>query len=485
MKLHCIDNPKNERRDVVIVSVPWTDTKIPLMAPAQLKPVVESAGMSCLATDLNAEVYTWAQAHPKTEQLLKFFFNESLDPEVKDDLFELMSSIAEQILSWKPRIVGLSVFTYVNQVSAKWIAWAIKKLDPSVTIIIGGAGCLPTFTGPSIFAKQLIAAGLVDYHIRGDGEHSLYQFLINNKQYAGINSLEWRELSMEEMRKLPSPDYSQYHFEDYEKKALPLVGSRGCVRRCKFCDYIANWKKFNWRTAEDIFSEMKSQYKKYGIRFFKFQDSLTNGNMKEFTELTRLLSEYNLANPDESFGWNGYYIFREHNSNTAREWQMVADSGADWLAVGIENLNQHIRYEIGKKFSNEAIDVHLELAKKHNINIQLLNIVGWVNETQKDIDFIKQWLRDHTRYKDILNLQFGGTLGIFPNTWLESNFDKLGLERVNNTPQGWVNRKIDSTPEKRAQWALDINKLAKSLGYTVAENLDNHYVLESMINDKI
>ena len=485
MKFHCIDNPKNETRDVVIVSVPWTDTRIPLMAPAQLKPVVESAGMSCLATDLNVEVYNWAKAHPKKEKLLKFFFDESLDTEVKEDLFELMSSIAEQILKWKPSIVGLSVFTYVNQASAKWIAWAIKKLDPNVTIIIGGAGCLPTFTGPSIFAKQLISAGLVDYHIRGDGEHSLYQLLIKNKKYAGINSLEWRELSMEEMRKLPTPDYSQYHFEDYKKKALPLIGSRGCVRRCKFCDYIANWKNFNWRTADDIFDEMKSQYKKYGIRYFKFQDSLTNGNMREFTGLTKLLSEYNLANPDKSFRWNGYYIFREHNSNTAHEWQMVTDSGAESLSVGIENLNQHIRYEIGKKFSNEAIDVHLELAKKHNVKIQLLNIVGWVNETQKDIDFIKQWLRDHTMYKGILHLQFGGTLGIFPNTWLESNFDKLGLERVGNSPQGWINRKIDSTPEKRAQWALDINKLAKELGYSVADNLDNHYVLESMINDKI
>ena len=483
MKFECLENINDETRDVVIVTVPWTDSSIPLMAPAQLKPIVESAGMSCLATDINAEVFRWTQTHENVTPLLDFFFNEKLSDVVKDDLFNLFKNIAEQILAWKPKIVGLSLFSYVCQTSAKWISWFIKKIDPNVKIIIGGAGCLPTFTGPSEFAKNTIAAGLVDYHIRGDGEHALYQFLIDNKQYIGINSLEWRELSIDEMRQLPMPDYDNYKFDVYNKKALPLVGSRGCVRKCTFCDYIANWKKFNWRMADDIFAEMQSQYKKYGIRYFKFQDSLTNGNMKEFTKLTQLLSEYNRTNPNESFRWSGYYIFREHNANTANEWKLVYESGAENLAVGIENLNQRIRFNIGKKFSNEAIDVHLSYAKKYNITLQLLNIVGYVDETQDDIDYIKKWLVNHVEYKDTLFIQWGGTLGIFPNTWLERNFDNLGIEKIDESPQGWINKSIDSTPAKRAQWAKDLNELSTSLGYKVADNLDNHYLLELLIND--
>lgn len=484
MKFKCLENINNETRDVVIVTVPWTDSSIPLMAPAQLKPIVESAGMSCLATDINAEVFAWTQNHEKANNLLRFFFDEQLVDDVKDELFNLFESLSNQILAWNPKIVGLSLFSYVSQSSAKWLAWFIKKINPSVIIIVGGAGCLPTFTGPSVFADDLISAGWIDYHIRGDGEHALYEFLKKNQNYAGINSLEWRELTMDEMRNLPMPDYSQYYFDIYQKKALPLTGSRGCVRKCTFCDYIANWKQFNWRTADDILNEMQVQYQKYGIRYFKFQDSLTNGNMKEFVRLTELLSEHNKSNPDKSFHWNGYYIFREHNANTEYEWQMVAESGAESLAVGIENLNQHIRYDIGKKFSNEAIDVHLAFAKKHNIQLQLLNIVGYVNETEDDIEFIKQWLRDHTEYKDILYLQFGSTLGIFPNTWLDKNWKELGIEKINNSPQGWINRSIGSTPEKRARWAQEINKLSTDLGYKVANNLDNHYILEMLINDK-
>ena len=205
--------------------------------------------------------------------------------------------------------------------------------------------------------------------------------------------------------------------------------------------------------------------------------------MKEFVRLTEMLSEYNKQNPDRSFRWSGYYIFREHNANTAKEWKLLAESGAENLAVGIENLNQHIRYAIGKKFSNEAIDVHLSYAKKYNIKLQLLNIVGYVNETQEDIDFIVKWLYTHTQYKDILYIQWGGTLGIFPNTWLEKNFADLGIEKIDNTPQGWINKSIDSTPSKRAQWAKDLNDISVKLGYNVANNLDNHYLLEMLIND--
>ena len=127
MQFHCLKNPHNESRDVVIVTVPWTDSSIPLMAPAQLKPIVESAGMSCLATDVNAEVFTWTQNHEKADSLLNFFFDGQLNDDVKDELFELFKNISEQIVAWQPKVVGLSLFSYVSQHSTKWLAWFLKK----------------------------------------------------------------------------------------------------------------------------------------------------------------------------------------------------------------------------------------------------------------------------------------------------------------------------------------------------------------------
>lgn len=482
MKINCLNNPNNESRDVVIVTVPWTDSAIPLMAPAVLKPIVEKAGMTCLAVDLNAEIYHLTKSYIHRDALIRFFFDEYIDSDIEPWLEDMFFSVAQAIVNWKPRVVGLSLFSYVCQHTAKWLAYYIRKIDPSITIIIGGAGCLNTFTGPSDYVKDLLAQKLIDYHIRGDGENSLYELLIGNDNFAGINTLEWKELNREELARLPIPDYSSYNFELYEKKALPLVGSRGCVRQCTFCDYIANWKNFQWRNADDIFQEMQMQYQQYGIRYFKFQDSLTNGNMKEFTRLMHLMSDYNIANPEHKFQWSGYFIFRNITPSSNQEWQMIANSGAENLSVGIENLNEHIRYAIGKKFSNQAIDFHLAQAKKHKIQIQMLNIVGYITETQQDIEFAKQWLRTHTEYQDILYIQWGGTLGIFPNTYLANNSDSLGIIKINRHPQSWINPTNGSTPALRSTWVKELNALSEELGYRVANNLDNHFLLETLIN---
>ena len=482
MHFDCLKNNNNESVDVVLVTVPWTDSSIPLMAPAALLPIIEKAGLTGRCVDLNVEVYQSIKQLDFQQKLVQFFFDEYVDNETESWLHEFFLNIAQDILSWKPKWVGLSLFSYVCQHSAKWLAYYIKKLDPNVKIVIGGAGCLKTFTGPSNYAQDLIEQGIVDYHIRGDGENSFYELLTGNQEYSGINSLEWKELSKNELEKLPMPDYRYYDFSKYDKAALPIVGSRGCVRKCKFCDYIANWKNFKWRDADDIFQEMQTQYQKHRIRYFKFQDSLTNGNMKEFLRLTELLAEYNTENPEESFRWSGYFIFREPTSKSDYEWEMIYRSGAENLAVGIENLNEHIRYAIGKKFSNRAIDYHLAQAQKYQIQLQILNIVGYVNETQADIDFAKHWLEQNTQYQDILYLQWGGTLGIFPNTYLEKHQTELGIKMIDIHPQSWVNESIGSTPSLRAKWVKELNNHSQKLGYRVADNIDNHFLLEILMN---
>lgn len=483
MQFKCLDNPSGQTKDFVLVTVPWTDSSMPLMAPAALKPMIERAGLSCLAADLNVEVFYYTREQPLKDKLIQFFFDEFADAETTPILSDIFLSIAQQILKFRPRYVGLSLFSYVCQHSAKWLAYHIKKLDPTVIIVVGGAGCLNTFTGESPYIEQMLKLKLFDYHIRGDGEYTLYELLRGHTQTLGINTLEWKEMSKDELRALPMPDYENYHFDIYDKKILPLVGSRGCVRQCKFCDYIANWKKFQWRTADDIFDEMLSQHSRYKIATFKFQDSLTNGNQKEFYALTKKLAEYNRRNPMTKFNWSGYFIFRENTTTSDDEWQLIADSGASNLMVGIENFNEHIRYDIGKKFSNKSIDYHLAQAKKHNIQLQLLNIVGYVNETPTDIEFAKQWLRTHLEYRDILHIQWGGTLGIFPNTYLDTHKEQLGIQMIGSQPSLWVNQAIGSTPSVRARWAQELNTLSKALGYRVFDNIDNHYLLETLIND--
>lgn len=476
----CLLNENQETRDVVICAVPWTDTNMPMMAPAALKPIVEKANLSCLAVDLNQEIFQYTERHPHKQLFVDFFFDGRCDILIEQDLINMFAAICNGILSYKPKWVGLSLLSYACQHAAKWIAWWLRKHDPNIKIIFGGAGCLPTFTGPSVYVDQLKQSRLLDYHIRGDGEHSLYELLIGNTNHPGIDTETWQELTNADLRVLPFPNYDDYDLDIYGKRVTPLLASRGCVRQCTFCDYIANWKKFQWRTGEDVYAEMLHQNKKYGATYFKFQDALINGNQKEFRSLISKIAAHNDANPNNKFRWSSFFIFRDVTPQSQQEWYDMYRSGADVLMVGIENFNERIRYAMGKKFSNASIDFHLEQASKYNITCALGQIVGYIDETQQDIDFIKQWLNDHVHLRHIISLQWGGTLGIFPNTYLMQNHEKLGVQLIGPTPQHWISDKSSSTSVDRVRWVKELVQHSKDLGYRVTENLDNHFILEAL-----
>jgi hypothetical protein len=139
---------------------------------------------------------------------------------------------------------------------------------------------------------------------------------------------------------------------------------------------------------------------------------------------------------------------------------------------------------MGKKFSNASIDFHLEQAQKYGIKINFLALVGWITEVRKDIDYTKKWLDEHVRFKDVITIQWGGSLGIFTNTYLDRNKDELGITMIGPNPQAWINKEIGSTPEVRAEWVKELNNHSKALGYTVHEKLDTHFILESLMNAK-
>lgn len=463
---------------MVILTVPWCDTNFALMAPAALKPVVEAAGLTCLAVDPNAEVVAAVKHSAIENDIMTFFFENRVTAATENWLVDMFAGLAQQVLSFRPRWVGISVISYLGKNSMMWLALFLKKLDPTVRIVVGGPGCLENnFVGPATFTESLIQSGIIDYHVRGDGEHALHNLLTGNDQFVGINSDSWQELSRDQLSQLPMPDYTDYDFSIYEKKILGVLGSRGCVRRCKFCDYIENWKKFTWRTGEDVYQEMVTQQQKYQIKHFKFQDSLVNGNLKEFNYLTQRLSDRNRdLDRADWFRWSGFYIFRDWTASSEREWQLVYESGADYLFVGLENLNDHIRHDMGKKFSNDSIDLHLEQALKYNIQIVFLMIVGWHTETQAEIDFAKSWLDAHRRFQPILTINWGGSLGIFTNTFLDRNKDQLGIKMIGLTPQHWKNQHSD--PAVRTQWVKQLEDHSKDLGYTVLSRMDNHYLLE-------
>jgi len=467
--------------DVVIASVPWTSSTFPLLGVAILKSIAVEAGHSCAGLDLNANVVHWVRQHPERDKLIEFFHNETYYPEIEEALAYLYRSYAEIVLAHKPKIVALSLFTYVSQPSARYICYYLRLLDPTVTIVIGGTGAFENLRGISLYSDELKDSGLIDHYIRGDGERAFAEFLAGNYSYPGIDGSDWQVLTNEELDSFPYPNYDDYNFDLYTSKTITMLASRGCVRQCKFCDVIEYWDKFTWRTGQGVYEEMLYQNKKYGIQHFKFQDSLINGNMKEFKVLIRLLAEHNDQNPDNRFTWSSQFIFRPVKQFNEELWELTARSGADILLIGVESMSEHIRDHMGKHFSNDDILFSLQMARKYGIQFVWLMIVGYVTETEQDIEFAAQWFRDHVEYKDLIKIQFGGTLGILPGTYLDRHKEQLNIVTFGPPYQKWNNTVTGSTPEMRFGWQRYLVETCRELGYEQFEDLDNHLILEMMM----
>jgi len=465
--------------ELVICAVPYVDTVDPIMAPAVLKAALAKEGITSTAIDINIDIVNMLSEHPRKKHLLDFFFSQHIHPDVVDDIVEIVDYCSDQIIKHRTPIVALSLLTYSCQIFTRWLCAAIKHKH-QCKIVIGGAGIKNFIAGDQEdFCQQLKDLGLIDDFISGDGEISLVKYCQGDLSYSGINTWTWQPVG--DLNSLPYPDYSNYTFDSYQRPLIPICDSRGCVRNCEFCDVIEYWKKFQFRTAENIFSEMVEQSQKYNIYHFDLRSSLTNGNLKEFKRLVDLIYLHNTNSPKEKqFSWAGYFIIRPASQHPEDLWVKLKGSNAK-LMIGIESVVPQVRHRMGKHFDNEDIDYHLEMAQRYNVPLSLLMIVGYPTETLSDYEFTKQWFRDRKHYAKNsvvwVNLSFAS---ILPGTQLSRNSQDLSIKK-GKLPSIWINQVLNISIEQRKQYLLELQKICSTeCGFTVGTNEET---LEHTSND--
>ena len=468
---------------VVLASVPWTDTNSLLMAPGLLKSSLTANNIASIAIDLNQEVRQRVLSSPYKDQLIHFMLTSEVKAESTQAIHDLFSWMADRLLDYKSEWIALSLLTYLSQHSCRWLCFLIKQRNPEVKIIIGGAGCFSSLQGIDTFSSQLTRTGLIDYFISGDGEQSLVELINGNDGYSGVNSMAWKEI--ENLNQVPFPDYSDYNFDLYKINSVGILGSRGCVRECTFCDIHEHWSKFRWRDADSIFAEIIHQYTKHRTRIFKFSDSLINGNQKEYRKLIKLLADFNRTRiDDEKIQWTSFFIFRPAGQMSEEDWQLTKESGAILLMVGVESFVDHIREHLKKKFTNVDLEYNLQLAQKYQVPVSLLVIVGYVTETAEDHQAQLEWVRQNKCYANnpVVSIHIGSTLGILPGTWLHKHYKELGIVlNSDEVYQDWTREDISSTPEIRMQRHRELNQELTENGFCSVYSQDNHMLIENYV----
>jgi radical SAM superfamily enzyme YgiQ (UPF0313 family) len=440
--------------DVLFVSVPLTVTNVAPAAPAILISMIERAGFTGKFYDFNR--------HVNDDENFSQYAVSDIKPSDTDKFDKDFKYHVQQMIDYNPKYIGISIFSYQCARVAKLLCVYLRMLAPEIKIILGGQGLTVGGIQGHHLGEEWKKLKLCDYWVVSEGEWPIVDILTEKHK----NKKTWTQI--EDLNEFPAPNYSSYDWSLYIK-SIPITGSRGCVRRCTFCDIHTHWKKFVFRSGKSIADEMIAQSKRYGVTHFTFTDSLINGSMKAYIDLITVLAEYNSI-AKIPLTWDGQFIFRPKNQMPEKIWKLSAEAGLVDIAIGVESLSESVRDHMRKKFSNDDIRFSLYCMKKYRITGLFLMIVGYVTEDETTIKETKDMFTELVPYANntISGVEVGSTLSILPGTPLDDMHKELGIT-LSNHENTWVgNSNIDT----RLRWRKEIIEHCDQLGYNVQAQLD-------------
>lgn len=481
--------------DIIFLTLPRLELRAPITAPAILKATVENKGYKAYCYDLNLDL--WLNVDTKKHGAV--WFDTDLTFRYEDKFEEFWNEVIhEHSLRWidhiktkNPKWIGMTIFSQ----RSKWISIKLCKIlkenFPDVKLVAGGP--FAEYTGKLLYDK-----GLVDCYVVGEGEEAILNILENKFDVPGVNGNA--PVQINNLDTIPIPDYSDFHMDKYPTTwsdprikddtkmgtdFVYITGSRGCVRKCSFCDIQSIWPKFRFRSGASIAEEMQVQNQAYGSRRFLFTDSLLNGSVKQLKDICTTLIDYRDKGMMKPVRWQGQFIARPEHQMAEEVYELMDKAGLRFVSIGVESGSEVVRNDMKKMFDDKAMDFTFRMCAKHNIEMAWLLLVGYPTETeeefQKTLDMLEKynWINKKGLVRSVA---LGPTLDIVPGSPLSWNQEKMGITWDKN--KHWVYK--DNTREVRIRRWLRLKEKCLELEYPVVEKATDHLLaeLEKITNQK-
>jgi radical SAM superfamily enzyme YgiQ (UPF0313 family) len=433
----------------LIYNLPPLERSRPPLSGAILASVCKNEGHNCHAVDLQVNLDKFLEQQGIDKEYFGDVFYEHSTGFTSDQielLNKFITAELEPVAKQNYDYVLVSLFSYLARPFGEVFLPHLRKAT-TAKIVIGGAGIThrasPLNPRPA-FAENLRNNHIINDFIIGEAEEAL-PIYFRHGSGPGISNYNFKQI--DNLDAQPWPDYSFYNLTNYHndiQKELVIIGSRGCVRSCTFCDVAATSPKYRYRSGRDIANEIIHHYEVHGVTNYYFADSLVNGSFKAFDEMCNGLASYNFAEP---INWSGQYIIRSKNTTPKNHFEMLKASGCQLLFIGIESGCDRVRFELGKKFTNDDIEYYLENFNQQDIKTLFLFFTGYVSETEQDheetLAMFKRWQR-YVATGTIQGIETLNVLGVLPGSPLEkiaieNNF--VFLQDHNGQPnvRSWIN----------------------------------------------
>lgn len=470
----------------LVINPPFLEPHRPPISSAILAEILRLENHQVAVSDLNIEIYHQLGSDRFHDLQIKVTTENDGDSikELQNLLVQSLEVLDLSQYQW----TLISCFSYWNLVSMTKICEYIKQKS-NCRIVIGGPGVEYENVG-----VKLQQQGLVDFCVYGEAESVLPRLLRGEQDLPGVNGRAPDQIM--DIENLPLPNYGYFDFSRYvwllDKPDVFIYGSRGCVRRCTFCDVAKYWPKYRWRSGRSIADEMISNYERFGVQNFFFADSLVNGNQKEFRIMCEILARYHPG----LFRWAAYAIVRPRSAHPAELFDLIQASGGKFWSIGIETGVDRIRYEMDKKFSNDDIDWHLEQSQRIGLQNNFLCIGTWPSETlaehEEYLQMFERW-QNYAVDGTIFGIKISTALALLDGTPISRQIGKeIQIERFTHDVPSYISHiawyvsdNPDLTHKEKFRRVLALHEQAIKYKWPLTNCLQSLHELQSLLEATI
>lgn len=305
-------------------------------------------------------------------------------------------------------VVGLTAMTPTIN-AAMNIAREVKKINPGLTIVLGGAHAtlLPEET--------LTTVPEIDIIVRGEGEETimnLLRALESKKPLDDTPSITYRQdgevlsnpanQANVDLDSLPFLAYHRLPWQKYRPhpphgRALPfaaIITSRGCPYQCAYCSKPIFGNKFRAQSPERVLEEIAYYKKKFGIKELAFYDDVFTLNKKR---------AYAIADEMIKSGLKIHWTCETRVNLVDKDLlRHMKQAGCYAIAYGIESASPEILNAIHKDITPEQAEAAVRLAREvglQTIGYFMLGSPGDSRETiLQTIKFAKKLKLDFAQF---------------------------------------------------------------------------------------
>ena len=314
-------------------------------------------------------------------------------------------------------VAGLTAMTPTIG-TAMSVARYLKKANPNLTIILGGAHAtlLPEET--------LATAPEIEVIVRGEGERTIIKLLqaLENKQALNkIPGISYRKggevINNPPVSKnvgLNSLPFLAYHLLPWQRykphpphgRAYPfaaIITSRGCPYQCSYCSKPIFGSKFRAQTPQRVAAEIAYYTENFGIREIAFYDDVFTLDKKR---------AYAIADELIKAGIKICWTCETRANLVDRELLLhMKRAGCYAVAYGIESASPDILKVISKDITLEQVEEAVRMTQEvglQTIGYFMLGSPGESPETiGKTIEFAKKLKLDFAQFS--VTTPFPGT----------------------------------------------------------------------------